>query len=320
MQHAALHAKRYYQFSEYLKERFGCKVYKVTIDAGFTCPNRDGKLGWGGCAYCNNKGFSANSRNAPAPIAEQVRQGMEFMRARYKARKFIAYFQAYTNTYAPLETLRACYDEALAFEDIVALSIGTRPDCVPEAALDLIESYRARHEVWVEYGLQTIHDKTLSLINRGHDYAAFLDALARTKRRDLKVCVHVILGLPGESHADMMATAQAVGGMEIDSLKIHLMHVLKNTPLEKEYLEGSFNTLEFDEYVGLVCDFLEHIPPAVSIQRLTADGPRSILLAPAWATEKRRTLAAIDAEFERRDSRQGAKSSCALPSEPPQSE
>jgi hypothetical protein len=274
-------------------------------------------LGWGGCAYCNNKGFSTNSRSAPAPIAEQVRQGMEFMRARYKARKFIAYFQAYTNTYAPLETLRSSYDEALAFEDIVALSIGTRPDCVPEPALDLIESYRARHEVWVEYGLQTIHDKTLSLINRGHDYAAFLDALARTKRRDLKICVHVILGLPGESRADMMATARAVGGMEIDSLKIHLMHVLKNTPIEKEYLGGAFKTLGFDEYVGLVCDFLEHIPPTVSIQRLTADGPRSILLAPAWATEKRRTLAAIDAEFERRNSRQSAKSSCALPSERP---
>ncbi|RJP21394.1 MAG: TIGR01212 family radical SAM protein [Candidatus Abyssobacteria bacterium SURF_5] len=302
-----MHAKRYYQFSEYLKERFGCKVYKVTIDAGFTCPNRDGKLGWGGCTYCNNKGFSANTRKAPGPIAEQVRQGMEFMRRRYKAEKFIAYFQAYTNTYAPIEILRAYYDEALAFEDMVALSVGTRPDCVPESVLDLIESYRSSHEVWIEYGLQTIHDKTLRLINRGHDYAVFLDALDRTKQRDIKICVHVILGLPGESRDDMMATACAVGEMNIHSLKIHLMHVLKDTPIEKDYREGLFKALEFDEYIKLVCDFLECIPPTVSIQRLTADGPRTILLAPAWATEKGRTLAAIDAEFIRRNSRQGIR-------------
>jgi radical SAM protein (TIGR01212 family) len=308
MQRSATHAKRYYQFSEYLKERFGCKVYKVTIDAGFTCPNRDGKLGWGGCTYCNNKGFSANSRQTLVPVSEQVRQGMEFMRRRYKAEKFIAYFQAYTNTYAPVESLKTLYDEALSFEDMVALSVGTRPDCVPDPVLDLIESYRSTHEVWIEYGLQTIHDKTLKLINRGHDYAAFRDALVRTKQRNLKVCIHVILGLPGESYDDIMATARAVAGMNIDSLKIHLMHVLRNTPLEKEYREGRFKTLGFDEYIRLVCDFLEYIPPSVSIQRLTADGPRSILLAPSWATEKRKTIAAIDAEFERRDSRQGMKS------------
>jgi hypothetical protein len=307
MQTTTLHPKRYYQFSEYLKERFGCKVYKVTIDAGFTCPNRDGKVGWGGCTYCNNKGFSANTRQTPAPISRQVRQGMEFMRRRYKAEKFLAYFQAYTNTYAPIETLRSNYDEALAFDDIVGLSVGTRPDCVAEPVLDLLASYQSSREVWVEYGLQTIHDRTLKLVNRGHDYASFLDALERTKRRGFKTCVHIILGLPGETKADMMATAQALSGMGIDSLKIHLMHVLKNTPLEKDYEEGRFEALQFDEYVGLVCDFLEYIPPAVSIQRLTADGPRSILLAPTWATEKRRTIAAIDAEFERRNSRQGMR-------------
>jgi hypothetical protein len=299
--------KRYYQFSDYLKERFGCKVYKVTIDAGFTCPNRDGALGWGGCTYCNNKGFSANSRGAPSPIRRQVEQGMAFMRKRYKAEKFIAYFQAYTNTYAPVETLKSLYDEALAFEEMVALSIGTRPDCVSEEVLDLIDEYQATHEVWVEYGLQSIHDATLRRINRGHDYAAFLDALERTKRRGLKVCAHVILGLPGESRADMMATAREVGRLDIDSLKIHLMHVLKDTPMEKELREGRFKPLEFEEYIGLVCDFLEYIPPHVSIQRLTADGPRSILLAPAWATEKKRTLAAIDAELERRNSHQGLR-------------
>ncbi len=307
MQRILTSTKRYYQFSEYLKERFGCKVYKVTIDAGFTCPNRDGELGWGGCTYCNNMGFSANTRHAPLPIAEQVEGGMAFMRKRYKAEKFIAYFQAYTNTYAPIDTLRAYYDAALAFEDIVGLSIGTRPDCVPEPVLDMIKGYRTTHEVWIEYGLQSIHDATLRRVNRGHDYAAFLDALERTLRRGLKVCVHVILGLPGESHADMMATARAVGQMDIDSLKIHLMHVLRNTPLEKDLSEGRFKPLEFDEYVGLVCDFLEYIPPRISIQRLTADGPRSILLAPKWSTQKRKIIAAIDAELERRDSHQGSR-------------
>ena len=307
MNRMLLKTKRYYPFSEYLKERFGCKVYKVTIDAGFTCPNRDGTLGWEGCTYCNNRGFSANTRGTPVPIGEQVEQGMAFMRKRYKAEKFIAYFQAYTNTYAPVDTLRACYDAALVSDDIVALSIGTRPDCVEEPVLDLIEIYRDAYEVWVEYGLQSIHDDTLDRVNRGHDYAMFLDALERTKRRGLKMCVHVILGLPGESHAAMMATARAISHMDIDSLKIHLMHVLKDTPLEKDLREGRFTPLEFDEYIELVCDFLEYVSPDISIQRLTADGPRSILLAPKWATQKRKTLAAIDAELERRGSCQGSR-------------
>lgn len=307
MDRALLKTKRYYPFSEYLKERFGCKVYKVTIDAGFTCPNRDGTLGWEGCTYCNNRGFSANTRRTPAPIPEQVEHGMAFMRTRYKAEKFIAYFQAYTNTYAPVDTLRAYYDAAVAFEDIVALSVGTRPDCVPEPVLDLIESYKGTHEVWVEYGLQSIHDSTLNLVNRGHDYAVFLDALERTRRRGLKICVHVILGLPGESHGDMMATARAMGQIDIDSLKIHLMHVLRDTPLEKELTEGRFKPLEFDEYIQLVCDFLEFLPPHISIQRLTADGPRSILLAPKWATQKRKTLVAIEAELQRRGTCQGSR-------------
>jgi hypothetical protein len=252
-------------------------------------------------------GFSANSRHTPAPIEEQVEQGMAFMRKRYKAEKFIAYFQAYTNTYAAIDTLRTYYDAALGFDDIVALSVGTRPDCVPEPVLDLIASYRDTHEVWVEYGLQSIHDTTLSRVNRGHDYAAFLDALERTKRRGIKICAHVILGLPGESHDDMMATARAIAEMDIDSLKIHLMHVLKDTPLEKDLAEGRFKPLEFDEYINLVCDFLEFIPPDISIQRLTADGPREILLAPKWATQKRKTIAAIEAEFTRRNTHQGSK-------------
>ena len=307
MERLLTNTKPYYPFSDYLKERFGCKVYKVTIDAGFTCPNRDGKVGDGGCSYCNNMGFSANSRRELAPIREQIEQGMVFMRERYKAEKFIAYFQAYTNTYGPVDTLKGYYDTAIEFDDVVALSIGTRPDCVPEPVLDLVQSYRDTHEVWVEYGLQSIHDSTLSRVNRGHDYASFLDALERTRDRGLKICVHVILGLPGESHDDMMATARAVAGMGIDSMKVHLMHVLKDTPLEIELKEGRFTPLEFDEYARLVCDFLEYIPPNVSIQRLTADGPREILLAPKWATQKRKTIAAIEAEFKRRNSHQGLK-------------
>ena len=173
--------------------------------------------------------------------------------------------------------------------------------------LDLIESYKDTHEVWIEYGLQSIHDDTLNRVNRGHDYATFLDALERTKRRGLKTCVHVILGLPGESYDDMMATARAMSQLDIDSLKIHLMHVLKDTPLERELEEGRFKPLEFDEYIPLVCDFLEYIPPHISIQRLTADGPRAILLAPKWATQKHKTLAAIEAELERRGSCQGSR-------------
>jgi len=189
----------YYPFSGYLRERFGCKVHKVSLHAGFTCPNRDGTRGFGGCAYCANESFSPRAGRPIRPIAEQMADGMAYLRRRYKARKFFAYFQSFTNTYDPPERLRARYDAAAAFADVVGLSIGTRPDCAPEDVLDVVESYSDRLEVWLEFGLQSAHDRTLERMNRGHDFATFVDAVERTSRRRINICALVILGLPGES-------------------------------------------------------------------------------------------------------------------------
>ncbi|HOC94085.1 MAG TPA: TIGR01212 family radical SAM protein [bacterium] len=307
--------KRYYAFSDYLKGRFGCKVYKISIDAGFTCPNRDGSMGEGGCIYCNNQGFSPNTRRERASISEQTRRGAEFMRARYKAEKFLAYFQAFTNTYAPLDTLRRSYSEALACEDIVGLSVGTRPDCVPDDVLDLLASIGQNKETWIELGLQSAHDRTLELINRRHNVASFIDASRRAiDRGSLKICGHIILGLPGETRDMMLDSARLLSNLGVHGVKIHLLHILKDTPLADAHSRGEIPVFKFEEYVSLVCDYLELLSPDIVIQRLTADGPSDLLIAPAWAMEKKRAIDAIEKELLKRDTRQGARAS--LPDAP----
>ncbi|MDD5085943.1 MAG: TIGR01212 family radical SAM protein, partial [Candidatus Omnitrophica bacterium] len=200
----------YNKFGNYLKKHFGCRVHKVTLDAGFTCPNRDGYLSYDGCTYCNNQGFSSNTRLAPRSLEEQLAEGINYFRSRFNAEKFIAYFQAYTNTYAAPDELRKRYDVVRSFDEVAGISIGTRPDCVTPEILDLIESYSDKYMVWVEYGLQTIHEKTLKRINRGHTYESFLKAIDMTAGRKINICAHVILGLPGETRDDMMKTAEAV--------------------------------------------------------------------------------------------------------------
>lgn len=297
---------RYFPFSAYLKERFGERVHKVSIDAGFTCPNIDGLKAEGGCTYCNNEGFSYNTRRQIRPISEQIESGAAFMRKRFKANKFIAYFQAHTNTYAPVPQLKAVYDQILPYDELVALSVGTRPDCISNNVLDLLESYSDKREVWVEYGLQTTHNETLRRVNRQDTYERFLWAIEQAEGRNLKICVHVILGLPGESHEDMMLTAERLAAVPYDSLKIHLMHVMKDTQLEEEYHRGEVKIFTLEEYVQVCCDFLERIRPEVSIQRLTADAPARILVAPEWCLERKHVIASVEAELERRDSRQGA--------------
>ncbi|MBI1387696.1 MAG: TIGR01212 family radical SAM protein [bacterium] len=297
---------RYYPFSAYLKQRFGERVHKVSIDAGFSCPNIDGLKSTGGCTYCNNEGFSYNTRRVIRPIPEQIEDGVAFMRRRYKARKFIAYFQAHTNTYASVPHLKSLYDQILPYEEIVALSVGTRPDCISRATLDLLESYSGRWDVWVEYGLQTSHNETLRRVNRQDTYERFLWAIEQAEGRDLKICVHVILGLPGETWDDMMLTAQRLAPLPYHSLKIHLLHVNKDTIMAEQYQRGEVGVFEFDDYVRTCCDFLERVPFNVSIQRLTADAPPSVLIAPQWCLERRRVVEAIEAELERRGTRQGA--------------
>lgn len=234
-------------------------------------------------------------------------RGKQSVRQRHKADKFLAYFQRYTNTYAPVETLGPLYEEALAVEDIVGLVVGTRPDCVPDPVLDLLQEIAARTYVAIEYGLQSIHDRTLARVNRAHGAGDFLDAVARTAGRGIHTCVHVMMGLPGETRADMLETARAVATLPLDGIKIHLTYVLKHTGLGEMYLRGEYRPMEMREYVETVCDFLELLPLGMVIHRLTGDPPRHLLLAPQWALQKWQVLNAIEGELARRESFQGCK-------------
>lgn len=299
--------KPYRMFSTHLKEFFGGRVHKISVDAGFGCPNRDGGRDQTGCLFCDPGGSGATGIFRQAGIAEQIEAGKEVMTRKYKAQQFLAYFQPFSNTYAPVETLRALYDEALAVPDVVGLMVGTRPDCVPEPVMDLLADYHRRTYFWLELGLQSIHDQTLAWLRRGHDYAAFLDAYTRAKRRGLRVCVHVILGLPGEDHAAMLATIAELARLGVDGIKLHLLHVLDQTPLGALYQAGEFETLTQTAYVDLVADVIERLPAETLIHRLTGDGPREQLLAPLWSLNKWEVLNAIDDELARRGSVQGCK-------------
>lgn len=297
-----------YTVNDYLRARFGQRVYKVTLDAGFTCPNRDGSLAFGGCTFCNNAGFSPNSVGPRRSIEEQLARGIAFVRHRFKARKFIPYFQAYTNTYGPVEHLRRLYDRVAFHPEVVGLAIGTRPDCVNGEILDLIESYASpEREVWLEYGLQSAHDETLRRVNRGHDVAAFETAMALTTGRAIRVIVHVIFGLPGEDRSMMLETIDYLRQFDIHGLKLHVLHILPQTVMEREYREGAIRLLELEEYVELACDALERLLPTVVVHRLSADSPPEMLIAPKWCGERALVRTRILSEFVRRGTYQGAR-------------
>jgi radical SAM protein (TIGR01212 family) len=298
---------RYYDLNTYLRNIFGCRVQKISLDAGLSCPNRDGRITTGGCIYCNQRGSGTGAFKKGLSITEQLTAGKEFLSQRYKAQKFIAYFQSFSNTYGPYERLKSLYEEALAVEDIVGLSIGTRPDCIDESILSLLEGYAKDSLVWIEYGLQSAHDRTLKFINRGHDVNTYKKAVEATKNRGLKICAHVILGLPCEDRGDMCATAKAIAAMGIDGIKIHLLYIVKGTRMEKLYLEGSYRCLEQEEYANLVCDFLELLPPSMVIQRITGDPHPDELVAPEWSLRKNETLSRIKEIFAERDSWQGKR-------------
>ena len=303
-----LKTHRYYPFRFYLKELFPFKVHKISLHAGFTCPNRDGLVGSGGCTYCDNKSFSPNVKKNILSIKEQVNNGVLFFKRRYGAEKFIAYFQSFTNTYADIKTLKARYDEALSHKDIIGLSIGTRPDCITDDVLNLINDYTDRYHVWIEYGLQSIHDRTLQLVNRGHHYREFEDAISRTKyRSNIKICVHIILGLPGENWDDMMETAQTISSLGIDGLKLHHLYVSENTVMAEDFFKGNVKTMKMEEYVSVACDFLERISPETVIQRLVGDTHGETLISPVWKESKSEVLSAITEELKRRNSYQGIK-------------
>jgi hypothetical protein len=286
-------ARPYRDFSSSLREQFGCRVQKITLDAGLTCPNRDGTLGLGGCIYCNEKGSGTGAASQRLSITDQIRSAKSYLVKRYKAKAFIAYFQSYSNTYAPLHILKSLYEEALADPDVVGLSIGTRPDCVEDAVLDLLGDYARERLIWLEYGLQSAQDATLARIRRGHPVAAFTDAVRRTRSRGLPVCAHVILGLPGEGREEMLATARFLADADIQAVKIHLLYVIRGTTLDTWYRSGLYRCLTRDEYVSVVSELLTLLPPEMIIQRLTGDPHPEELVAPQWSLDKHQNLSAI---------------------------
>jgi len=300
--------RRYYDFKTYLRTTFGARVAKLPIDAGFTCPNRDGRSGTGGCVFCDGRGSSLRLAGPLPSVTAQLFA----MRERYLhhgAERFIPYFQTFTNTDAPLARLRALWDEAIGFSpDVVGLAVGTRPDCVPDATLDLLAAYGSRVRVHLELGLQSAHAETISRINRGHTREQFDDAVRRAAARGIEVVAHVILGLPGETPAMMRETARALAALPIAGLKIHALLVLEGTALAAGWRRGEIPLPDLPTYAGWVADFLELLPPRIFIERLTADGYRDVLLAPDWSRNKLAVLNAIERELARRDSRQGTNS------------
>ena len=283
----------YYSLNQYLKDTFGQKVYKIALDGGFTCPNRDGTLGIRGCIFCSGAGSGDFAESSALSVTEQLERGKKRIEQKYRDGKYIAYFQAFTNTYAPVERLRALYEEAMSCSDVVALSIATRPDCLPDEVVALLAELNQKKPVWVELGLQTIHEKTADYIRRGYPLSVYDDAVMRLKKAGIQVIVHVILGLPGETTEEMKDTVSYVGKSGADGIKLQLLHVIKGTDLEKEYLAGSFRTLEMEEYVNLAAECIALLPENMIIHRMTGDGARSTLVAPRWSTDKKRVLNAL---------------------------
>ena len=296
---------RFYDYNTYFQNRYGHRVHKITLDTGLHCPNRDGTLSTTGCIYCNIKGSGTGQLNKGVSITQQIENGLKYVKKRYKAKKFIAYFQSFTNTYGPFEKLKSLYETALAYPDMIGLAIGTRPDCVDGPILDLLEGYARDYLIWLEYGLQSVHDRTLQLINRGHDVQCYIDAVNATKNRNIKICTHLIFGLPGENKQDMLDSAKLMTDLKIDGVKIHLLYVVKNTPMAAMYESGQYTCLTQDEYVDIVCDFLEQLPPEIVVQRITSDPHPYELLAPAWALQKKETIEQIKNRLAHRDTWQG---------------
>jgi radical SAM protein (TIGR01212 family) len=297
----------YLDLHTHLQRRFGARVQKLTLDAGLTCPNRDGRVGTGGCLYCNARGSGTGAAARGVSLTAQIQTGMPRLQRRYGVSRFIAYFQSFSNTYGPLARLQTFYDEALAFPEVVGLSIGTRPDCLDDEVLDLLEGYARGRLLWLELGLQSAHDRTLQAINRGHDVACFTKAVERAAAKALEVVAHVILGLPGEGPEEMAATAAYLARLPLQGVKIHLLYVVEGSGLDRLYRAGAYECLTEADYVRLVVDFVEILPPHFVIHRLTGDPHRQELLAPGWCINKARVLGKIWEEFTRRGSHQGSR-------------
>ena len=301
--------KRYTTWNDYLRESYGEKVFKVPIDAGFDCPNRDGTVAHGGCTFCTVSG-SGDAIVAPdAPIPVQVEKEIEFLHRKWPGvKKYIAYFQNFTNTHDSVDVIRERFEQAVGRPDVVGINIGTRPDCLPTETLDYLEELNQRITVWVELGLQTTYETTSNLINRAHDYQTYLDAVANLRKRGILVCVHLINGLPGETHEMMLENVRrVVTDSDIQGIKLHLLHLMTGTRMQRDFHQGALQLMAFDDYVTIICDQLEIIPKHISIHRLTGDAPRDMLIGPMWSLKKWEVLNAIDDEMTKRNVFQGDK-------------
>ncbi len=284
---------RYYALNDYLQDTFGEKVYKIALNGGFTCPNRDGTLDTRGCIFCSGAGSGEFAGRSEDSITAQIEQGKERIKKKIKNGKYIAYFQAFTNTYAPVQRLRALYEEAVSHPDIAVLSVATRPDCLSQEVVALLQEMNRRKPVWVELGLQTIHEKTAEYIRRGYPLSVYDGAVKALKEIGVQVIVHVILGLPGETEEEMKETVSYVGKSGADGIKLQLLHVMKGTDLERAYREGNCRMMEAEEYVRLVADCIALLPERMVIHRMTGDGDKKTLIAPKWSMDKKRVLNAL---------------------------
>ncbi len=297
--------RKYNDYNSYLKKLYGRRVQKITIDAGLTCPNRDGSLSTAGCIYCNNRGSGSGAFIKGQSIEEQINNGRKAMIRKYNAKLFLAYFQSYTNTYTSLKNMKTMFDKALCHDDMVGMAIGTRPDCIDKEKIELIASYAENYLVWLEYGLQSAHNKTLALINRGHDFKSFKDGVKLAQGTKINICAHIILGLPGENRKMMLETADKISCIGIHGVKIHLLYVIKGTFLERMYKRGEYVCMDQQEYVETICEFIGRLPENIIIQRITGDPNKHELIAPQWSIKRNETFQMIQKEFDKTGMYQG---------------
>lgn len=299
--------KRYHTLNYHLRNEFGTKIFKVSIDAGFDCPNRDGTVAHGGCTFCSAAGSGDFAGERTEDVVTQFNKVKEKMHTKWKDAKYLGYFQAFTNTHAPVEVLKETFEPILAQEGVVGLSIATRPDCLPDDVVEYLADLNKRTYLWVELGLQTVHERTALLINRAHDYQTYIEGVNKLRKHNIRVCSHIINGLPLENYDMMMETLNEVVKLDIQGLKIHLLHLLKGTPMVKQYEKGMLDFMSQEDYVSLVCDQLERVPSDIIIHRITGDGPPDLMVGPMWSLHKWEVLNAIDKELKDRNSYQGKK-------------
>ena len=298
--------KPYHSLDYELKRRFGEKIYRLALNGGMTCPNRDGRIGYGGCIFCSSGGSGEFAADPALSIRQQIAEARERLAGRRQANHYIAYFQAYTNTYAPVPYLRSIFTEAISCPEIILLSIATRPDCLQPEIVNLLSELSRIKPVWVELGLQTIHEDTAALIRRGYPLSVYEDAVSRLRSHGIEIITHVILGLPGEDRERMLQTIRYLNGRDIQGIKLQLLHILKGTRLAEIYMDEPFKLLALDEYADLIISAVELLPPNIVVHRITGDGPKNILIGPLWSGDKKRVLNAINREFEKRNTYQGA--------------